>query len=136
MEERLGAIAIGHESDVIVVRQTVREIAKRLAMGLTDITRVVTAASELARNVFLYAGTGVMHWKILERAGCKGLELIFVDQGPGIQDIALVMQEGFTTGKGLGMGLPGSRRLVDEMEIDSKVGVGTTITIKKWNRRS
>jgi len=136
MDDRQGEIAIGCESDVIVVRQTVREIAKTLEMGLTDTTRLVTAASELTRNVFLYAGSGIMRWQIIDSNSCRGIELVFIDQGPGIADIGQAMQEGYTTSKGLGMGLPGSRRLVDEMDIVSKVGAGTTITVKKWIRRS
>ena len=135
MDDRQGKISISRESDVIVVRQTVRKITNFIEMGLTDTTRVVTAASELARNVFLYAKSGFMHWQIIDNHSCRGIELVFVDQGPGIPDIEQAMQEGYTTSKGLGMGLPGSRRLVDEMEIVSKVGKGTTVTIKKWNRR-
>ena len=135
MDDRQGEIAIGRESDVIVVRQTVRKITKTLEMGLTDTTRLVTAASELTRNIFLYAGSGVMRWQIIGSNSNRGIELVFVDQGPGIVDIGQAMQEGYTTSKGLGMGLPGSRRLVDEMEVVSKVGEGTTVTIKKWNRR-
>ncbi|HWR30266.1 MAG TPA: anti-sigma regulatory factor [Negativicutes bacterium] len=136
MDDRQGELSIGRESDVIVVRQTVRKITKLLGMGLTDTTRVVTAASELARNIFLYAESGVMRWNVIDTPSCQGIELVFVDQGPGIPDIGQAMQEGYTTSKGLGMGLPGSRRLVDEMEIVSAVGKGTTVTIKKWNRRS
>lgn len=136
MDDRQGELSIGRESDVIVVRQTVRKITKLLGMGLTDTTRVVTAASELARNIFLYAESGVMRWNVIDTPGCQGIELVFIDQGPGIPDIGQAMQEGYTTSKGLGMGLPGSRRLVDEMEIVSDVGKGTTVTIRKWNRRS
>jgi len=136
MDDRQGELSIGRESDVIVVRQTVRKITKLLGMGLTDTTRVVTAASELARNIFLYAESGVMRWNVIDTPGSQGIELVFIDQGPGIPDIGQAMQEGYTTSKGLGMGLPGSRRLVDEMEIVSAVGKGTTVTIKKWNRRS
>ncbi|MHC1760091.1 MAG: anti-sigma regulatory factor [Negativicutes bacterium] len=136
MDDRQGKISISRESDVIVVRQTVRKITIFIEMGLTDTTRVVTAASELARNVFLYGKSGFMHWQIIDNHNCRGIELVFVDQGPGIPDIEQALQEGYTTSKGLGMGLPGSRRLVDEMEIVSNVGKGTTVTIKKWNRRT
>lgn len=136
MDDRQGEIAIACESDVIVVRQAVRKITQTLEMGLTDTTRVVTAASELTRNVFLYAGSGVMRWQIIHNNSCRGIELSFIDHGPGIPDVEQAMREGYTTSKGLGMGLPGSRRLVDEMEIATKVGEGTTVTIKKWNRRN
>ena len=123
------------ESHIVSVRKTTRDIATRLGFGLTDVTRIVTAASELARNVFHYAGTGVMRWRTLEESDRIGIELVFEDHGPGIASIEQVMQEGYSTSGGLGMGLPGTRRLMDEMEIKSQVGLGTTVTVKKWHRR-
>ncbi|HBC94570.1 MAG TPA: anti-sigma regulatory factor [Pelotomaculum sp.] len=130
-----GEIIIDKEIDIIVVRKTVRDVAAKLNFGITDVTRIVTAASELARNVFLYAGSGVMKWRVLNSSVAVGMELIFIDHGPGIADLEQVMHEGYSSSGGLGLGLPGSRRLMDELEITSQVGKGTTVTIKKWRRR-
>ena len=135
IEDAHGEVAIDNESDIIVVRKTVREAAVKLNFGLTDVTRIVTAASELARNIFLYAGSGVMKWRAIDANSAVGMELTFEDHGPGITDLEQVMQEGYTTSGGLGLGLPGAKRLMDEMEITSQVGKGTTIIIKKWRRR-
>lgn len=130
-----GEVAIDNESDIIVVRKIVRDAAAKLNFSLTDVTRIVTAASELARNIYLYAGSGVMKWRQLEGNSAVGIELTFTDYGPGIADLEQVMHEGYSTSGGLGLGLPGSRRLVDEMEITSQPGKGTTVIIKKWRRR-
>ena len=113
-----------------------REAAVQLSFSLTDVTRIVTCASELARNVFLYAGTGVMRWRALDGSNTEGIEPAFEDHGPGISDLDLVMRrEGYSTSGGLGLGLPGSQKLMDEMEIESQVGEGTTIVVKKWRRK-
>ncbi len=130
-----GEVPIRSENDMVAVRKSVREAANRLGFGLTDVTRIVTAASELARNVYHYAGSGVMRWRALDAGDQTGLELTFEDQGPGIPDVEQAMQEGYSTGKGLGMGLPGTKRLMDEMQIKSEVGKGTTVTVKKWRRK-
>ncbi len=130
--ETKGEVIIQIEGDIVVVRRTVRETATRLGFGITDVTRIVTAASELARNIVCYAGSGVMRWQILTGNGKLGLELVFVDQGPGIPDIGLAMQEGYSTSGGLGMGLPGSKRLMDEIEIQSQLGTGTVVIVRKW----
>ena len=129
-----GEIAIQGESDIVSARRTEREAAARLGFGDTDVTRILTAASELARNVYKYAGEGLMRWRYLEDGSRSGIELQFVDQGPGIEDIGRALEEGYSTGGGLGMGLPGARRLMDEMEIQSALGQGTTVTLKKWRR--
>lgn len=130
-----GEVNILVESDIVVVRKTVREAANQLGFGITDVTRIVTAASELARNIVLYAGTGIMQWNAVSGSNERsGIELSFIDRGPGIANIGLVMQEGYTSSGGLGMGLPGSKRLMDEMEIQSEVGKGTSITVRKWRR--
>ena len=129
-------IALRAETDIVVVRKSVRESATRLGFGITDVTRIITAASELARNVFLYAGSGVVRCRVLNRSDKVGLELVVEDQGPGIADIEQAMQPGYTTGKGLGLGLPGAKRLMDEMEIESEVGKGTKITVKKWRKET
>jgi serine/threonine-protein kinase RsbT len=129
-----GEFSIEAESDIVAARRVVREAATQLGFGVTDVTRIVTAASELARNVFKYAGKGVMRWRPLEDGSRCGIELRFEDCGPGIEDVARALEEGYSTGGGLGMGLPGARRLMDEMEIRSIVGNGTTVTLKKWRR--
>ncbi len=129
-----GTVVISDESDIIVARKTIREVSEKLGFSLTDVTRIVTAASELARNIFVYAGSGVMSWCILDTGNLVGIELTFEDHGPGIADLKQVMQEGYSTSKGLGLGLPGSRRLMDDMEIRSRVGEGTTVVVKKWRR--
>ena len=130
----LEEVALRTETDIVVVRKSVRESATRLGFGITDVTRIITAASELARNVFLYAGSGVVRCRVLNRSDKVGLELVVEDQGPGIADIEQAMQPGYTTGKGLGLGLPGAKRLMDEMEIESEVGKGTKVTVKKWRK--
>jgi serine/threonine-protein kinase RsbT len=129
-----GDICIRDENDIVSARRTVREAATRLGFGQTDVTRIVTAASELARNTFKYAGQGVMRWRRIETGSRFGIELQFVDRGPGIQDIDLAMQDGFSTSGGLGMGLPGARRLMDDLEIKSEPGQGTVVTLRKWRR--
>lgn len=129
-----GELSIQTESDIVTARRAVRDAATQLGFPQTDVTRIVTAASELARNVFKYAGSGVMFWRRVEKHGRIGLELQFVDHGPGIQDIHLAMEEGYSSAGGLGMGLPGAKRLVDELEIQSAAGQGTTVALKKWRR--
>jgi serine/threonine-protein kinase RsbT len=129
-----GEVTIASEVDIVSARKAVREAAVELGFGVTDVTRIVTAASELARNTFLYAGSGLMRWRRLSSAGKSAIELVFEDSGPGISDIASAMQEGYTSSGGLGMGLPGTKRLMDEMEISSEPGKGTTVTVRKWRR--
>lgn len=129
-----GELAIRAENDIVAARRAVRDAATQLGFGATDVTRLVTAASELARNVFKYAGQGVMRWNSMQAETRIGLELQFVDDGPGIADVNRAMEEGYSTGGGLGLGLPGAKRLVDELAIHSAVGQGTTVTLKKWRR--
>ena len=125
---------IRSESDIVSTRRTVREVAQGLGFGITDVTRIVTVASELARNVVLYAGSGVLRWRELAESGSVGVELTLEDAGPGIASIEEAMQEGYTTSGGLGLGLPGTKRLMDEFEIASEVGRGTRVTVRKWRR--
>lgn len=125
-------VVIETENDIVVARQAVRQAATEIGFGLTDTTRIVTAASELARNVFKYAGTGLMSIRILRDGERVGVALTFVDQGPGISDLEQAMTEGFSTTGGFGMGLPGARRLMDGMDIESETGKGTTIRVEKW----
>jgi serine/threonine-protein kinase RsbT len=122
------------ESDVIAIRRTVRAAASEMGFGVTDTARIVTAASELARNAWLYAGSGSLQWRSLDFAGRPGIELTCEDHGPGIADVELAMQRGFSTSGGLGLGLPGVERLMDEMEIQSQLESGVRITVRKWLR--
>ena len=127
-----GEFQITSENDIVMARKVVRDAATTLGFGITDVTRIVTSASELTRNIYHYAKSGVMHWRVLNRGTDTGLELTFEDQGPGIPDVEKAMEMGYSTGKGLGMGLPGSKRLMDEMTIESTVGKGTTVVVRKW----
>ena len=122
------------EQDIVQVRKKVRDACRDLGFGLTDVTRIVTAASELARNIYRYADTGVVRIEAVSKAAKRGVQIVFEDKGPGIADVDQAMQEGYTTERSMGMGLPGAKKLMDEMTIDSTVGVGTTITIVKWTR--
>ena len=133
--EQENQLSIIHENDLISVRKTLRVITGELGFSLIDTTRIVTAASELTRNILIYAGSGVMIWRKMDGNGRRGLELVFTDYGPGIDDVEVAMKTGFTTSKGLGLGLPGTKRLMDEMQIESRPGNGTTITVRKWQKR-
>jgi serine/threonine-protein kinase RsbT len=120
------------DQDIVMVRQTVRKLAQQLSFSLVDQTKMVTAASELARNTVIYGGGGTMLWELLEDGLRKGLRLSFVDRGPGIANLELAMMDGWTSGSGLGMGLSGSKRLVNEFEIESAPGKGTRVVIARW----
>jgi len=133
--EATRSVVIESESDIVTARKAVRDVAEALGFGITDVTRIVTAASELARNVFIYAGSGIMQWRRLSTNGAVGIELKFEDNGPGITNIEQAMEGGYSTSGGLGLGLPGAKRLVDEMEINSQIGKGTIVTIRKWLKR-
>lgn len=124
-------VPLASEPDVVNVRRRVREIAAQMGFSLVDQTKVVTAASELARNTLIYGGGGAM---ILERMNGPraGLRLTFEDKGPGIPNVELALRDGFTTGTGLGLGLGGAKRLVNEFSVDSRVGEGTKIVITRW----
>jgi serine/threonine-protein kinase RsbT len=125
-------LGIRSSDDVVLVRQAVRKLAIDLKFSLVEQTKMITAASELARNTLDYGGGGVVRLEVIEEGARKGLRLTFEDQGPGIPDIALALTDGYTSGKGMGMGLSGSRRLVNEFDIVSKVGEGTRVTITRW----
>ena len=124
-------VPLATEPDVVSVRRVVREKTSKLGFSLVDQTKLVTAASELARNTLIYGGGGVMHLETLNGPRV-GLRLIFEDNGPGIPNIELALRDGFTTGSGLGLGLGGSKRLVNEFLVDSRIGEGTKITITRW----
>jgi serine/threonine-protein kinase RsbT len=125
-------LSIRSETDVVQVRQAVRKWSAELGLSLVDQTKVVTAASELARNVLVHGKGGTAHLEALQDGVRRGIRLTFEDQGPGIADLELAMRDGYTTGGGLGLGLGGSKRLVNEFEINSRVGEGTRVTITKW----
>lgn len=125
-------LPIRSEQDIVLARQAVRRLTQQLSFGLVDQTKMVTAASELARNTLVYGGGGEMVWERLADGGRKGLRLHFIDKGPGIPDLELAMRDGWTSGSGLGMGLSGAKRLVNEFHIDTRVGEGTTVRITRW----
>jgi serine/threonine-protein kinase RsbT len=120
------------QSDVVLVRQAVRDWSKELGFSLVDQTKIVTAASELARNTLDYGGGGVVKLEMLRDGFRRGLRLVFIDEGPGIPDISLALKDGYTTGGGLGLGLSGAKRLMNDFEIASTVGQGTTIAVTRW----
>ncbi len=130
--QRSETMSIQSSADVVLVRQAVRQRAVELRFSLVDQTKIVTAASELARNTLDYGGGGTVKLEVLQDGIRQGLQLTFEDKGPGIPDIQLALKDGFTTGTGLGMGLSGTKRLVNEFKIVSQVGEGTCVTITKW----
>jgi serine/threonine-protein kinase RsbT len=125
-------ISIQSDLDIVTARSAARDMAKTLGFGSIDQARIATAVSELARNIFLYAESGQVTTRQVERNRRKGIEIEFQDKGPGISNIDQVMKDGYTTSRGMGMGLPGAKRLMDDFEITSTVGVGTTIICRKW----
>jgi serine/threonine-protein kinase RsbT len=121
--------------DVVRVRQQVRTVAAASGLSLVDQTKLVTAASELARNTLVHGGGGMVRVETVKSAnGRAGIKLLFTDEGPGIADLELALTDGWTTGNGLGLGLSGTRRLVDEFELNSKPGAGTSVAVVKWSR--
>lgn len=127
-----GKLSIQSSEDVVRVRQAVRALAIRVGLGLVDQTKIVTAASELARNTLDYGGGGAVTLERLSNGAREGIRLIFEDQGPGITDVQLALKDGYTTGAGLGLGLSGAKRLSSEFEIQSKPGEGTRVAITRW----
>lgn len=128
-------LVIHSEDDIIVARQLGREIASRLDFSLSDLTLIATAISEIARNIVEHAGEGEIQMEIEENGSHQGISITARDQGPGIEDLELAMRDGFTSKQGLGLGLPGSQRIMDEFRIESAKGAGTTVIMKKWRRR-
>ena len=126
-----GELPLKDDRDIVLARQAVRRMTQELKFSLVDQTKMVTAASELARNAVLYAGGGSLQWEVLETPK-SGLRLTFSDRGPGIENLDLAMTDGWTSGQGLGMGLTGARRLVHEFDIHTQVGVGTRVTVTRW----
>lgn len=127
-----GSLPIRVEQDVVLARQTVRQVAVACKLSLINQTKLVTAASELARNAVIYGGGGDMAWEVVERGVRRGVKLVFSDNGPGIPDVAQALTDGWSSGSGMGLGLSGSRRLVDEFELESALGQGTRVTLIKW----
>lgn len=127
-------VPIQDELDIVRARQEGRQLAKETGFGPVDLARVATAISELARNIYNYARPGTIELRQVQRGQRRGIEVIAQDNGPGIPDVEEAMRDGFTTSGGLGAGLPGTRRLVDEFEIVSARDRGTTVTIRKWLR--
>lgn len=125
-------LSIANEIDLVRARQEVRVQAQALGFSLVDQTRITTAVSELIRNMMKYAGGGTMELEAVRNGVRAGLRIICVDKGPGIPDIGMAMKEGYSTSNGLGYGLPGTKRLVDEFDIWSEIGKGTRVTISKW----
>lgn len=121
-------------ADVLRVRQYGKELAASLRFSTTELTLIVTAIAEIARNTVVYAGAGRMTLSLIRQEEIKGLMIVAEDDGPGIADLALAMQDGYSSSRSLGIGLPGAKRLMDEFDIVSKIGKGTTITMKKWKR--
>ena len=127
-------IPIRSEYDIVTARHQVRDLCDELQLSSGEQTLVATCVSELARNIVEYAGMGEMIMGMTDEKGGRCVVIIADDDGPGIPDIGLAMKDGYSTGKGLGLGLPGCRRIMDEFDIVSKVGQGTTVTVKKWKR--
>ncbi|RWZ52251.1 anti-sigma regulatory factor [Halobacillus fulvus] len=127
-------VNIKKEWDIVGARQLGRDISRKVGFGTVDQARIATAISELARNIYLYAGTGKVCFEVLEEIDHKGIAIIAMDNGPGIREISQVMEDGFSTSGGLGAGLPGVKRLMDEFDIQSEEGKGTEIRVVKWLR--
>jgi serine/threonine-protein kinase RsbT len=126
------AMTIVREVDVIPFRNRLKEYGVKIGMSLVNQTKLMTAASELARNMLKYAGGGSVIIEVINNGKQNGVRLIFIDEGPGIKDIALAMRDGYSSGRSLGLGLPGTKRLVSEFKIESQIGKGTKVTITKW----
>lgn len=129
-DERL--LKITSEADIVTARTTIREVITKLGFGITDTTRIVTAVSELARNIYLYADSGTMRWNTHAGNGRQHIEIVFDDEGPGIQDVEKALEEGYSTSDGMGHGLSGAQTLMDEFDIETAPGNGTTVTIRKY----
>lgn len=132
--EGVEEVTIAEDSDVVRVRQLVRAYANQARLSLVDQTKLVTATSELARNTLVYGGGGVATVMLVNDGRRAGVRASFRDDGPGIPDITLALADGWSSGKGLGLGLSGARRLVDEFDLDTEVGRGTHVTVVKWSR--
>jgi len=126
------SLKIDKEQDVVYFRNRVKELATKIGMSLVNQTKLITAASELVRNMLRYANGGTVLMEVITKGLHTGVRLTFTDEGPGIKDISLAMKDGYSTAKTLGLGLPGAKRLVNEFDIKSELGKGTTVTITRW----
>jgi serine/threonine-protein kinase RsbT len=126
------SLPVRTEHDIVLARQAVRRLSQEALFGLVDQTKIVTAASELARNTVVYGGGGELLCELLSEGARKGLRLTFKDEGPGIADLSLAMKDGWTSGTGMGLGLSGARRLVNDFDIDTAPGRGTRVTVTRW----
>jgi serine/threonine-protein kinase RsbT len=124
--------AIASDLDIVLARKQARMLGTQLGFSVGELAMIATAVSEVARNIVLYAKKGEMTFQTVEDAGRKGILIVAEDQGPGIANLSLAIQDGYSTGGGLGLGLPGTRRLMDEFQIVSELGKGTKVTLKKW----
>jgi serine/threonine-protein kinase RsbT len=127
-----GELPLKNEHDIVLGRQTVRRLAQEQTFSLVDQTKLVTAASELARNALIYGGGGTLKWEVLKDGNKSGVRLTFQDAGPGIPNLELALTDGWSSGSGMGLGLTGARRLVNEFDIQSTVGSGTRVTVTRW----
>ncbi len=132
VETLQGTLPVRTEEDIVASRQKVRALTQQLKFSLVDQTKMITAASELSRNTVVHGGGGHMRWEVLEQGLKRGLRLHFEDTGPGIADVQLALTDGWTSGGGMGLGLPGSKRLVHEFDLQSTPGRGTQVTITRW----
>ena len=131
-EEASGSVPLRSEEDIVLGRQKVRALTQQLKFSLVDQTKMITAASELSRNTVVHGGGGLMRWELLDDGVRRGLRLHFEDTGPGIPDTRLALTDGWTSGGGMGLGLPGSKRLVHEFDLASAPGQGTRVSITRW----
>lgn len=131
-EETSGSVPLRTEEDIVASRQKVRVLTQQLKFSLVDQTKMITAASELSRNTVVHGGGGDMRWELLDDGVRRGLRLHFEDTGPGIPDVKLALTDGWTSGGGMGLGLPGSKRLVHEFDLASTPGQGTRVSITRW----
>jgi serine/threonine-protein kinase RsbT len=131
-DDSTGSLPLHSEEDIVASRQKVRVLTQQLKFSLVDQTKMITAASELSRNTVVHGGGGQMRWEVLEQGLKRGLRLHFEDTGPGIPDVQLALTDGWTSGGGMGLGLPGSKRLVHEFDLQSTPGRGTQVSITRW----
>ncbi len=131
-ESTQGTLSLRNEADIVLCRQAVRRLTQQVKFSLVDQTKLITAASELSRNTVVYGLGGEMRWEIVQQGARTGVRLAFEDKGPGIADVALALTDGWTSGAGMGVGLSGSRRLVNDFDIRTAVGEGTCVTVTRW----
>jgi serine/threonine-protein kinase RsbT len=131
-EPTTGSVPLLGERDIVMCRQTVRKLTQQVKFSLVDQTKMITAASELSRNTVVYGGGGEMRWEIVQEGLRTGVRLAFEDKGPGIPDVELALTDGWTSGTGMGVGLSGSRRLVNDFDLRTAPGEGTCVTIARW----